>query len=109
MRMKFVFAGVAVLALMANAGNAAQWEDHFKYDKESVDKFPPHEMSLDLFGTYANQDRFGNKTDRGGGGLGLNFFFNRYVGIGADSYVEEWKAPYRVNGSLLLRYPIQIG
>ena len=97
MKMKNVLVFVAVVGLIATAGKAAQ---------DTGEKFRPNELSLDLFGTFANQDRFGNKTDHGGGGLGLNYYFTRYVGIGADSYVEEWKAPYRVNGSVLLRYPI---
>ena len=64
------------------------------------------EGSIDLFGTYATRDRFGNGEDGWGGGIGLNYFLTRYVGIGADSYIEEWKVPYRVNGSLLIRLPI---
>ncbi len=42
----------------------------------------------------------------GGGGLGLTYFFTRYVGLGADTYIEEWKWPYRVNGSVILRLPL---
>jgi len=97
------FAG---LALTASAVKSAPWEDRFRYDQEAVDKFPPHELTLDLFGTYATRDRFGTRVDKGGGGVGINYFLTRYIGIGADSYVEEWKAPYRVNGSLFLRYPL---
>src|SRR6185503_8829143 len=40
------------------------------------------------------------------GGAGVNYFFTRFVGIGADTYLEEWRWPYRVNGSLILRLPI---
>src|ERR1051325_10294004 len=100
---------VAVGMLTASAVRAATWEDRFKYEREAVDKFPPHELNLDLFGTYADRNRFGAKEDNGGGGIGLNYFMTRFIGIGADSYIEEWKAPYRVNGSLFLRYPLQAG
>jgi hypothetical protein len=82
------------------------WSDRFRYDREGATLFFPNEFQLDLFGTYADRDRFGNNEDNFGGGLGLNYFLNRYVGIMADSYLEEWKAPYRVNGSLALRLPI---
>jgi|ERR1043166_531521 hypothetical protein len=102
-----IVAGVALAASTAPSAGAAEFGDRFRYDREAVDKFPPHELSLDLFGTYADRDKFGNSGDHGGGGVGLNYFFTRYLGIGADSYVEEWKAPYRVNGSLILRYPLQ--
>jgi len=98
---------VALAASTVPWARAAQFEDRFRYDRDAVDKFPPHEMSLDLFGTYATRNRYGVDGDFGGGGAGFNYFFTRYLGIGADSYVEEWKAPYRVNGSLILRYPLQ--
>ena len=107
---------IAGLTLAASSGRAAM-EDRFRYDRDTTDKFPPYELSLDLFGTYATKDRWGGhngfdrggnpgKEDRGGGGVGLNYFFTRFFGIGADSYIEEWKAPYRVNGSAILRYPL---
>ena len=82
------------------------WNDRFRYDRESATLFNPNELSMDLFGTWADRDRFGGAGDHWGGGLGLNYFVNRYFGIGADSYLEEWKWPYRVNGSAILRLPI---
>src|ERR1044071_4593034 len=100
---------VTSVVLTANAARSAGFQDRFRYDRDAVDKYPPHELTLDLFGTYATRDRFGNPEDRGGGGAGINVFLTRFVGIGADSYVEEWKAPYRVNGSLILRYPLRDG
>jgi hypothetical protein len=68
--------------------------------------FPAHQLSLQAFGTYASRDREGISNTQGGGGLGLTYFFTRYVGIGADSYIEEWKWPYRLNGSFILRLPL---
>jgi hypothetical protein len=65
-----------------------------------------NQLSLEAFGTYATRNREGSSGNEGGGGLGLTYFFTRYVGIGADTYVEEWKLPYRVNGSLILRLPL---
>ena len=58
------------------------------------------------FGTYATRGREGGSKEEGGGGLGLTYFFTRYVGLGADTYVAEWKLPYRVNGSVILRLPL---
>jgi hypothetical protein len=72
----------------------------------SYEPFPSNQLSLQAFGTYATRDREGERTDMGGGGLGLTYFFTRYVGIGADTYIEEWKWPYRVNGSAILRLPL---
>jgi len=119
MTFKSLLVIIAGLGLAASAAKAESWyESRLRYEAEAVDKFPPHEFSLDLFGTYAGKDRWGGhnfldssgnpgKDDQWGGGLGMNFFFTRFVGIGADTYLEEWKWPYRVNGSLILRYPLQ--
>jgi len=63
---------------------------------------------VDLFGTYSTRDRYGTRDDQGGGGVGLDYFFTRYLGIGADSYLDEWKAPYRLNGSGIIRLPLQV-
>jgi hypothetical protein len=73
---------------------------------DSYEPFPANQLSLQAFGTYATRDREGVRTDMGGGGLGLTYFFLRYVGIGADTYIEEWKWPYRINGSAILRLPL---
>jgi hypothetical protein len=93
-------------ALAQTTTTTTYWNDHFRYDRTSATLYNPGEVTLDLFGTYADRDRFGNDGDQWGGGLGLNFFLNRYIGIGADSYLEEWKWPYRVNGSAIFRLPI---
>ncbi len=68
--------------------------------------FPSNQLVLDAFGTYATREREGSSANPLGGGLGLNYFITRYVGIGADTYIEEWKWPYRVNGSAILRLPL---
>jgi hypothetical protein len=68
--------------------------------------FPGNQLNLDLFGTYASRDRFGLSSGNGGGGAGVDYFFTRYLGIGADSYLEEWRAPYRADGSAILRLPL---
>jgi len=68
--------------------------------------YPSDQLKLDLFGTYASRNRFGDSGDRWGGGAGLDYFFSRYFGIGADTYIEEWKLPYRVNGSAIIRLPL---
>src|SRR5580658_7448688 len=44
--------------------------------------FPSDQLNLDLFGTYATRDKYGNSERGGGGGVGLDYFFTRYLGIG---------------------------
>ena len=99
---------IAVLGLCSATSFAQNtyWSERFRYDRQSATLFNPNEGSLDLFGTYADRNRFAAPAENFGGGLGFNYFLTRYVGIGADSYIEEWKLPYRVNGSLILRLPI---
>jgi len=77
-------------------------------EREHVDLFPANQLSLDAFGTYADRDRTGDSVHHFGGGMGLDYFFTRYLGVGADSYIEEWKWPYRVNGDAILRLPLQV-
>ena len=74
--------------------------------KSGYEPFHALQLSLEAFGTYADRDRRGTSVNHGGGGLGLTFFITHYLGISADSYLEEWKWPYRVNGSGILRLPL---
>jgi opacity protein-like surface antigen len=107
--MKWMKVAVVVMALAswAMTSQAQQsWRDKFAYES-SVDKFGANEFQVDMFGTYASRDRFGLERDRWGGGLGLNYFPSKYLGVGADSYLEEWKWPYRLNGSLIFRLPVE--
>lgn len=83
--------------------------------------FADQEWQLDLFGTYAdgNSGHVGLFGEHGwGGGVGINYFFSRYVGIGAEGYWlaarEEGvsqggdrTAYHNVTGSLVFRYPIE--
>jgi hypothetical protein len=77
-----------------------------KWGNTSGEPFPAYQLSLQAFGTYATRGREGGSKKELGGGLGLTYFFTRYVGLGADTYVAEWKLPYRVNGSVILRLPL---
>jgi len=59
--------------------------------------FRAHETSLDLFGSASiGQDTIdalsGNRIEqdgRLGAGVGLNYFFTRYLGLGAEAYTES--------------------
>ncbi|HZM01957.1 MAG TPA: outer membrane beta-barrel protein [Candidatus Saccharimonadales bacterium] len=93
--------------MLALAGNVAMAQT-------SDEKFPVNQLSLDVFGTYHQAfETFGSQFDkswthgRWGGGLGLNYFFNRYIGVGVDSYSEN-HGPFfnNVAGSVFLRMPI---
>jgi hypothetical protein len=73
------------------------------------------EVSLDMFGSgTVHQDdhqdfdgRFHHHA-QAGGGVGLNYFFSRYVGVGGDAYTED-RDPcfiYAASGNVIIRLPI---
>ena len=101
-----IVVGLVSLAIKSVSAQSS-WDKRFRVEPEGANVFPGNQLALDLFGTYADRDRFGRSVDRGGGGAGLDYFFNRYFGIGADSYLEEWRWPYRVNGNAIVRLPLQ--
>ena len=94
------------LMLMIVSAQSADWSERWSYDRNAEDKFGAPDVTLDLFGTWADQNRFGAEDENFGGGLGVTAYFARFIGLSADSWIEEWKAPYRANASLLLRVPL---
>lgn len=85
--------------------------------------FNDRELQIDIFGAYADGHALthaGPVRDHGwGGGVGVNYFFNRYVGIGADAFwlsakhnaaapgtTDESTVFHNVDGSVIFRLPI---
>jgi hypothetical protein len=87
--------------------------------------FDDHELQLDIFGQYAvgeGPHQAGVMRDHGwGGGVGVNYFFFRYIGVGIDGAwmdVKESPAFHHAgfhdsgvalnsfSGNLIFRYPI---
>jgi hypothetical protein len=82
--------------------------------------FNDQELQLDIFGLYqdGNSDRHaGPIKDHGwGGGLAINYFFSRYIGIGAEGYHVRARdngaaggdhdGITNINGMLIFRLPI---
>lgn len=70
--------------------------------------FNEKEWSVDLFGVYAFEAKSGRYNDGFGPGIGVNYFFNRYFGVGLDAYGWEGNGLMgAATGNLLLRYPIE--
>jgi hypothetical protein len=98
-----------VTALMALAGNAviAQTTD---------EKFPNNQLTLDVFGVYHQAfSTFGAQFDKNwnhgvwGGGLGINYYFNKYIGVGVDTYADtahSTRVDNDASANLYLRLPI---
>jgi hypothetical protein len=87
---------ITLLASMALAtASYAGTEIHVGKDAKSkvippVHCFNDQELQLDVFGAYQvgeGPDHAGPIRDHGwGGGIGINYFFSRYIGIGVEGY-----------------------
>lgn len=91
------------------------WSDHFVMPRNPVPKYTAQELSLDLFGTYMANERniehlFETNIRHGdwGGGVGLNYFFTRNLGIGGDINMSAngGKLVDLMDGNLIARLPI---
>ena len=72
--------------------------------------FKDVELQLDLFGSYTSATSRSRYNDGFGGGIGVNYFFTRYLGVGVsgsiyDSHGGVWNA----DGSIIARYPLELG
>jgi hypothetical protein len=77
-------------------------------DVYTAELFPGNEWSVDVFGHYAFETESGAYDDGFGGGLGVNYFFNKYVGLGLEGYAWDADgAVGAVGGNLILRYPFE--
>ena len=106
MRNKTIQSLIICLCLLGLNVSAADWDDRWSYDQNTEDKFNAPDFSVDLFGTWSDQNRLGEDDESFGGGFGLSFYPVRYFGIMADTYIEEWRVPYRANGSLVFKLPV---
>jgi len=100
--------------LLLAAGSVRAQNDPVQTQNKTDDRYAANEFSVDLFGGYSKNfqnidDLFDHTWRHGdwGGGFGANYFFLRYVGIGADTFMYDdgkfWK---NVSGNIYLRIPI---
>ncbi|MDB6022369.1 MAG: hypothetical protein JWQ04_2226 [Pedosphaera sp.] len=111
---KMILMASAILAIATGARADDWWSTHAGYSTDHQQLFNANELQLDLFGTYqvdANgffPDTFHN--NKWGGGVGGNYFFTRYTGIGVDTAFLA-KTPHfddHVGGNVYLRLPIEV-
>jgi hypothetical protein len=124
MKTKRIVTLTAALILTTAAARASHlWEDandwwvgHFAYDVQPAPKFTAYEMSMDLFGSFIADERgiehlFETNIRHGhwGGGVGLNYFFTRELGIGGDINAADNGGSFidMVDGNLIARFPIE--
>lgn len=114
MKKLLVLAALVSLTSAAYAAADWHWEERFGYSREG-EKFRSNEFSIDLFGSYqrgsANVDDLFDEPEHGtwGGGLGANYFFTRYIGVGADvmAHDNDGKFIDNTSANLYLRVPIE--
>ena len=65
------------------------------------------ELQLDIFGSYTDS-RSAAHGDGFGGGLAVNYFFMRYLGVGVEGnlYDGDVNGVWNLDGRLIARYPI---
>jgi hypothetical protein len=103
--------GATLLVLAATSAMAEE-----NSIRDSGDLYRAKELSLDAFGSaslgaYTIENPSGDRIEENtqlGAGLGLNYFFTRNIGIGADAYSEDTDGSLidSASASLLLRFPL---
>jgi hypothetical protein len=80
--------------------------------------FRDRELQLDVFGSFMNLPYGSDRYDRGdhrardggGGGVGVNYFFTRFAGLGVDGDFDSNRdGAANYTGKLILRLPIEHG
>lgn len=95
------------LASSAIAGHEVKESKEYKAPVEEP-CFKDQELQLDLFGSWTNTLSNNPHKDGWGGGLAVNYFFMKYLGVGVEGNIydgnpEVWDA----GGRVIARLPIE--
>src|SRR6187401_2678035 len=104
-----VVAAAGLLLLVAQTAIASDpFQNSFEYKEGGGRKFDKKELSLDLYGIgeTRNRENFADD-DTIGLGAGVNYYFTRYFGVGAATYIDDWDLPNHIDFNLMARYPIE--
>jgi len=101
---------LSLVAGIALAGNAFAGKEIKEYKQPVEPCFKDTELQIDLFGSFTNTEG-GGYSDGLGGGVGVNYFFTRYLGVGVDGNIFDGGANgvWQTNGRLIARYPLELG
>jgi opacity protein-like surface antigen len=127
MKIKTFAALMAALSLPATVASAAHawedpsgwWDNHFEIANSRTKLFRAKEITLDLCAGYTAQERgiedvFETNIRKNdnpgawwGGGVGLNYFMTRHIGLGVDVNIPNNDGNFidSVNASVYLRLP----
>jgi len=106
---KIALSFIASLAVASGAlaGHAVVQESKEYKGPAPIPCFRDNEFQLDIFGSYTWIE---SPSDDGpGGGIGLNYFFTRHIGIGVDGNLFDGghNGLWHLSGSLIVRFPIE--
>jgi len=111
--MKTIIHNILVGAIAASSALAG---DHMVSSGKTVKNvivpepcFKDHEFQIDVFGTYTNSLRNLQYQDGFGGGIGVNYFFSRHIGVGVDGsiYDGDVNGVWNTTGNIIFRFPIE--
>ena len=100
----------ASLATVAFAGQPVMETSSKKTVIPEEPCFGETELQLDVYGAFAGT--YGEQHEDGwGGGIGLNYYFSRYIGLGVDGTVTDGEGSelWHIHGHILARWPIDTG
>ena len=114
--MKTIVIALAACVSIGGSAVAGHAVRDYKADKNPPGAcFAETELQLDLFGLYGWSTE-GSSGDGFGGGIGVNYFFQRYFGIGVDGAVRDASnhgsresALWNASASLIGRFPLELG
>jgi hypothetical protein len=113
-RLLVLAAALSLSAFSTFADHGDNWlSERTRYDRDA-DKYSANELTLDLFGSYNRDfrkfdDLFDHTWRHGefGGGVGMNYFFTKYLGTGVDTFFQRrGRLLSNVTGNLILRAPL---
>jgi hypothetical protein len=109
-----LFACVA-LATTGIAGTYA-YKEQKEYKQPYEEPYrciPDTEWQFDIYGTYSHYETESNLDDGFGGGVGVNYFFHRHIGVGVEGHWnangEDDTVLHNVAGNVIFRWPLEMG
>src|SRR6187455_3215500 len=107
-KLTYSFLASAALAASAFAGHEAVVSKEYKAPLPEP-CFQEQEFQLDVFGSYSGTKDNGVIGDGFGGGVGVNYFFTRNLGVSVSGNVYEGTAGHEVWNAdldLVVRFPL---
>jgi hypothetical protein len=110
--MKTIALSLIASAAVTGSVFAGQQVSHKEFKQPAAEPcFKDTELQVDIFGTWTYTPEASRYEDGFGGGVGVNYFVQRYFGVGVDGQIYDGGANgvWDVTGRLIARYPIELG